>query len=240
VLLLVVAAAGCSHPGKGLSPGTYERGLVEFDDGRYYEAIEDLKLFIRRNPTDDRVEAAQMHIGLARYQDEDYPVAAVEFEILRNDYPNSEFVEEAWYMQGMCFVKQVPRLDQEQSVTVEGITHFERFLAEFPESARRADAERELAALWRHLDKKQLSAVELYRDLGKKRAALVTLEVLLEDRPRSELRPRLLFLAAELHKELGETEAAQRRLDQLAREFPDHELTRRTKTGGGAGDSGSR
>lgn len=226
---IAIFPSACSHPGKGLQSGSYERGLAEFEGERWYDSVETLKLFVRRNPTDPRVDEAQYHIGMARFEDGDYPVAAVEFEILRNDYPNSARLEDAWYMEGLCYVKQVPPIHHEQAVTRKALQHFLTYLAEFPNGARRADIEREALALQRHLDEKNLAAVRLYQRLGKPAAALITLNVMIEERRQSELRPQFLFLAGELHRELDEAGQARERWSALVAEFPDHELAKRAQ-----------
>ena len=227
--LLVGLVAGCSHPGKGLAPGSYERGVAEFEGGRYFDAVEDLKLFVRRNPTDPRADDAQFHIAMARFEDEDYPVAAVEFEILRTDYPNSELVEDAWYMEGLCYVEQVPPIEKDQKVTYEAIDHFERYLREYPQGTRADEAREQIRRLQLHLDQKILAGARLYRRLGRLRAALVTDEVLLTDRPQSELRPQALFFAAEMHEKLGEIDEARAVYRQLQEEFPGHALSERAR-----------
>ncbi len=229
LLLVALLPSACSHPGKGLESGSLERGLAEFEGERWFDAVETLKLFVRRNPTDPRVDEAQYHIGLARFEDEDYPVAAVEFEILRKDYPSSPRVEDAWYMEGLCYVKQVPPVHLEQAVTRKALDHFRSYLAEFPSGERRAEMEREARALQRHLDEKDLANVRLYRKLGKPEAAVITLDVLLEERRASELRPEMLFLAGELHRELEQDALARESWDRLVSEFPEHELSGRAQ-----------
>jgi outer membrane protein assembly factor BamD len=228
-LAMALTYVACSHPGKGLQTGSYERGMAEFEGERWYDAVETLKLFVRRNPTDPRVDEAQYHIGMARFEDEDLPVAAVEFEILRRDYPDSPLVEDAWYMEGLCYVRQVPPIHREQAVTRKGIAHFERYLQSFPQGRRSGDAQRELRALQRHLDEKDLAAVRLYRRLGRDEAARITLDVVLENRPQSELRPEMLYLAGELHRDLEQPDRARARWSALVTEFPDHDLARRAQ-----------
>lgn len=229
LLLVALLPSACSHPGKGLETGSIERGLAEFEGERWFDAVETLKLFVRRNPTDPRVDEAQYHIGLARFEDEDYPVAAVEFEILRKDYPSSPRVEDAWYMEGLCYVKQVPPIHLEQAVTRKALDHFRSYFAAFPNGERRSEMEREALALQRHLDEKDLATVRLYRKLGKPAAALITLDVVLEERRASELRPQMLFLAGELHRDLEQQAEARAAWDQLVNEFPEHELSRRAQ-----------
>ncbi|HKK72918.1 MAG TPA: outer membrane protein assembly factor BamD [Candidatus Krumholzibacteria bacterium] len=222
--VLLTGAIGCSHPGSGLPVGSYERGIAEYEGERYLDAVQTLRLYVRRNPTDPRVDEAQYHIGLARFENDEYAVAAVEFEILRNDYPNSELIEDAWIMEGMCYVEQVPSIHHEQSVTRRALDHFLRYLQEFPDGERSADAREQVDALRLHLDRKWLSNIRLYERLGRTEAALVEAEAMLDDRPDSQLRPEVLMLAADLHAELDQLGEARRLWRRILDDHGSHEL----------------
>lgn len=241
-LLLTGLTVGCSHPGRGLEPGSFERGIAEYEGERHLDAIEDLRLFIRRNPTDPRVDEAQYHIGLARFDSEEYAVAAVEFEILRNDYPNSELVEDAWLMEGLCYFEQVPSIHHEQSITRRALDHYGRYLRAVPNGPRRNEAQEKVAELQLHLDRKTMQGIRLYARLGRDRAALVSIDAMLDERPDSQLRAEALLLAGDLHEDLGEMAEARARWQQLLDEHgtdslaPDA-LKRLERTRGEAGDA---
>jgi outer membrane protein assembly factor BamD len=212
----------CGGAYDGMPEGSFERGQARYEDENWFEAVEDLRLFIRRSPTDPRAAEAQYLIGMARYQEEDYPVAAVEFEILRKDYPTSELVDDAWYMQGMCYVEQVPRTDLDQTTTHQAVDHFNRYLREYPAGSHRAEVEEQLRQLYLHLDRKELDAARLYRRLKKWEAAAVTVDTLLELRPNSELRPDALLLSADVHRRQLQTDAALDAYRTFLRDYPDH------------------
>jgi len=218
--------------------------MAESEGGAHLEAIEDLRLFIRRSPTDDRADDAQYQIGVARMEMGDYPVAAVEFEILRTDYPNSDLVDDAFYMEGMCYAEQVPDLRLEQSITRKAVNHFQRYLREFPNGSHRTEVEAKLEELHRHLDQKALDSVRLYRRLNRTRAAQVTLSAILSERPGSPLRPQMLLLAGDLYRDLREYDLAQESWARLVAELPDHPLSeqarRRLRAIGASEDDDSR
>lgn len=240
-LLLIV---GCSGGAKNLPVGSYERGVAEFESEHYFEAIEDLKLFVRRNPTDPKVDEAQYHVGLSRFQDGDYPVAAVEFEILRTDYPNSARVEDAWYMEGLCYRKQVPSIERDQTITEKALGHFRRYLSQFPNGTRRDDAQAQVDELQELLDRKRLAAVQLYQRLGRPKAALVTLKALMGDRSDSKLMPEMLLRAGELSLQLKDDPGARDYFERLVANDPDGEFGQRARRrleriDAGGGDDGS-
>lgn len=219
---LLVTLAGCGHPGKELPLGTYERGYAEFEGEYYQDAIENLKLFIRRSPTDDQADDAQFYVARAHMESGDYPVAAVEFEILRSDYPNSELVEEAFYMEGLCYVEQVPKIELDQTMTVKAIEHFRRYLRSFPDGEHREQAREELEKLELRMDEKRLRAIRLYRKMGRYEAAYVSLQALMEDRPQTPVRGDLLFMQGVLAERLDRPEEARRSWSELLQLYPDH------------------
>jgi outer membrane protein assembly factor BamD len=231
VALVVMSASGCGGSRGGFASGSFERGEERYEAESWYEAVEDLRLFIRRAPTDPRAAEAQYMIGMARYYDEDYPVAAVEFEILRNDYPTSELADDAWYMQGMCYVEQVPGTDLDQTPTRQAVEHFVRYLREHPAGKHRTEVEAELDKLNRHLDQKELNSARLYRDMGRWQAAAVTVDTMLETRPNSELRPEMLLLAGEVHLRRVELSEARENYRQFLRDYPDHERVKEAERG---------
>jgi outer membrane protein assembly factor BamD len=223
-LSCLVAALGCGGAAGRFASGSFERGSVEFEEENYLDAIDDLKLFIRRNPTDERAPEAQMMIAKAYMQREDYPVAAVELEILRKDYPNSALFDDAFYLQGVCYVEQVPRIELQQQVTRDAVDHFTRYLRDLPQGTHRDEATRQLATLNLHLDEKTLAAARHYVKVRRWAAARVYLRSFVAERTESQLMPDALYLLAETERKTDEAVSARGHLEELVRRFPEHPL----------------
>lgn len=220
-LITVAWLAACGGAAGNFPAGSFERGEIEFQDENFLDAIDDLKLFIRRNPTDDRSDDAQLMIARAYMAKEDYPVAAVELEILRKDYPDSPLFDEAYYLQGLCYAEQVPRIELHQEVTRDAIVHFERYLRDQSEGAYRPQAEQQIADLRLHLDEKLMSAVRLYLRRGHWSSAEIYLESFVAERPQSQLMPEALYLQAGLRAREDGAAAALPLYQELAQRFPD-------------------
>ncbi|HEX9640625.1 MAG TPA: outer membrane protein assembly factor BamD [Candidatus Krumholzibacteria bacterium] len=238
LLLTLLVVVGCGGRARHMATGSFERGEAQFLDEAYVDAIDDLKLFIRRNPTDDRADDAQFYIARSHQERKDYPVAAVEFEILRKDYPNSEWFDEAYFQQGMCYLEEVPRIEIEQTVTRDAVDHFRRYLRDLPDGAFVAPATAHVAELQLRLDEKMMRAIDHYMKLQKYRAAAIYIGVFLTDRSDSVLVPRALFLQARAERKLDHAEAADNSLRQLIERFPEHELA--SKAAKELGESASR
>lgn len=225
--LLLLALAACSHPGKDLPVGSYERGIAELEGERYLEAIEDLKLFLRRNPTDELADDAQFAVAQAYQRAGDHAVAAVEYEILRKDFPTSELAEEAFYQEGMCYVEQVPPIELEQSATRRALAHFRRYLDEYPTGERRGDVQQQIDQLALHLDRKELEAARLYARLGNWRAVEVTLAASLASGEAGELRPDMLLLRGRALRKLDREDEARAAFREIVDQHAQHPLATR-------------
>lgn len=230
ILAFVVASAGaCGHPGGHLPEGSYERGQAEYDGGALLDAIEDLKLFIRRNPQDPLAPDAQFLVGKAYMETEDYPVAAVEFEILQVDYPGSPLADDASYLEAMCYAKQAPDYRLDQTITQQAVTKLRGYLQSHPDGKYLEEARSELTELQGRLDRKRLEAAEFYEGRGYHDSARQVLENVMQDSPDSPLRPEMLLLMGEIEMELEDYDGAERSLRELTDRWPDHRLAKRAQ-----------
>ncbi len=223
-ITLAVVLAACGPPVGDLQPGTFERGKVECEHGFHTEGIEDLKLFIRRNPTHPEADDAQFTVGMCYFEAEDYPLAAVEFQIMRADYPDSDLLCDAFYQEGLCYSKQVPPIRLEQTATQTAIAHFERFMRSHPECGQLSEVRGEVERLRLHLDRKQVHIAKNYLRWNQPRAAQITANALLLDRPDSPVRPEALFVLGKASAKLDEAEEARAAWQEIVTRFPEHEL----------------
>ena len=179
---MLAAAGGCSlhnpHP-----VGSFERGAYYAERGNNVEAISALDAFVRHNPTDSLAAEAQYLKGMTYMDMKEYPLAAVEFQILRKDYPTSERVEDAYFQEGMAYYDQVGRIERDVTGAYEARAHFLRFLEAYPRSSTGAGGARahlqEISDLLVH---KRLAQIRIYRQLRRHQAVAVTLDDILAER----------------------------------------------------------
>ncbi len=223
-LALLALFLGCGHPGGHLPEGSYERGLAEYEGGAVLEAIEDLKLFIRRNPQDPLAPDAQFMVGKSYMETQDYPVAAVEFEILQVDYPRSPLTDDAGYLEAMCYAKQVADYRLDQTSTELAVEKLTNYLRAHPTGKFVAEAQDELTKLQGVLDRKRYEAAAFYAGRGYYEASQRVLRNVMEDSPDSPIRPEMLLLMGDLEIKLGEFDSAERHLRELVDRWPDNRL----------------
>ena len=77
---------------------------------------------------------------------EEFPLAAVEFQILRKDYPTSPRVEDAAFEEGIAYFEEVGRIQRDITGAVEAREHFREFARQYPGS-RHLEAVRDLVTI---------------------------------------------------------------------------------------------
>ncbi|MBK7045897.1 MAG: outer membrane protein assembly factor BamD [bacterium] len=208
-------AGGNPHP-----PATLDRADYFAAKGNRLEAVAAYEAFVRHNPTDSLAAEAQFRKAMIYMELKEFPLAAVEFQILRKDFPTSNRVEEAQYQEGLAYLRQVGDVERDASGALEARAHFERFLVAYPESTRRAAVTAELAGISDLLVQKRLAQVQVFRQLGRWQAVATVLDGVLEDEPGSALVPDVLWERARAAEKLDDSAGATRFYSRLASDFP--------------------
>ncbi len=221
--LLVLVAAGCGmnnpHP-----MGSYDRAWAFQQAGKHQEAVDAYGQFLRRSPTDSLAALAQFHKAAAYVDLKEFPLAVVEYRILRQEYPTSALVEEAMYRECEARFLQVGRIERDITSGHEARDSFLAFLQTYPTSPWRPAVEERLVDIADIVVRKQLKSVDLYRRMGKDESAAIVLDRLLETERKSTLRDMLFWERAETARELEDADAETTALEGLLEEFPDSDL----------------
>jgi outer membrane protein assembly factor BamD len=201
--------------------GTYEHAEFFSSRGKHHEAVDAFDSFIRRNPTDSLAAKAQYLKALSYMEIKEYPLAAVELRILRKDYPNSHLIEDAFYQEGVAYVKQVGRIQRDVSGAYEARSHFRGLLEQYPQTKYAPQIKEHLQHISDMIVRKRLGAADVYRHLGRFDAAGLVLESALTEESESRLLDKVLIMRAEVALKAGQLEAAERAYRRLLEEYPE-------------------
>ena len=216
--LAVMSGCGTGNP---YPPGSYERGVFFAEKGKNLEAVSSFESFVRRNPTDSLAAEAQFRKAVTYMKMKEYPLAAVEFQILRKDYPTSPRVEEALYQEGMAYLKQVGRIERDISGAYEARAHFRDFLRTYPDSRFRPQVEQAMVEISDLIVTKRLREINVYRQLGRYTAVAATLDNILESEQDSSLLDKVLWERARAAFRLEKEEEGRGFLQQLVQRYPE-------------------
>ncbi len=220
LLVFVVGMGGCGasnpHPN-----GSYERGVFFAEQGKDIEAVAALESYIRFNPTDSLAAEAQYLKGTTYMIMGEYPLAAVEFQILRKDYPISERVEDALFQEGVSYLEQVGRIERDLTGAYEARLHFLKFSQEYPNSEHMPQVTAYMADISDLMVQKRLEQIKIYQQLRRYEAVAITLDDVLTDEPGSRLIPDVMWQRAKAAEKLDDPDTAARMYERLVSEFPD-------------------
>ena len=190
VVWLVACAllgAGCGTPHVDVAPGDpeyeFQLGMAQFAQGRHLEAQEHLKRFLDTHPGHAKADSAQLFLGRAKMGAKLYPEAAVEFQILGQEYPRSPLRDEAAFAECSSYQRQVRSPQLDPTFAIRARTCFQDFMNRYPGAADSAAAVAELNEIAAYLAEKQLRLGELFVRMKRPQAARVYLEGLLEEYP---------------------------------------------------------
>lgn len=211
-----------------------------FERGRYSAAAVEYKDFLAVFAGDERGDYAQFRVAECYRMAEDYALAGVEYRILINDYGYSEYVDDAFFLDGLCSLGMSQRAERDQTNTFDALTKIRRFLQLFPDSPRRPEAQRALDEIYDLLGKKAWDAAQLYLKRKMFGAAEIYLDKIFREFPETSWAARSWYYKGLIEERRGETTAAaeaygkavrspheipekrqaQARLRELAREDP--------------------
>ncbi len=233
---------GCGA-GNPYPPGSFQRGVFFAENGKNLEAVSAFESYVRKNPTDSLAAEAQFRKAMTYMAMKEYPLAAVEFRILRKDYPTSPLVEEGAYREGLAYLRQVGRIERDISGAYQARVHFKDFLESYPNSVFRPEVEKSLTEISDMIVAKRLREINVYRQLGRYRAVATSLDNVLADEPGSSLMDKVLWQRAEVAFRLQQDTVARSFLQKLADQYPDSPLAAKARaklaSDGGAAPSDS-
>ena len=188
LLLLVVVMMACAG-GMPKIPDTpdsvIEKADEYFERGRFFQASELYNAFIERYPGHDRSDYAQYRLAQSFYLDGQFELAAVEYRVIVSRYGYSEFVDDALFQIGVCFLEQAPRTDRDQQKTLEALQMFEQFIQTFPQNDKIPEARENIRRCHEKLAEKAMQTVELYYRRGALRAVEIYCDKIIDTYPNN-------------------------------------------------------
>jgi outer membrane protein assembly factor BamD len=210
--LAALAAASCGGPysPKRMNVATDKLALADrlFEKGSFGEAAVEYKDFLATFTGDERSDYAQFRLAESYRLDKDYALAEVEYRILINDYGYSDYVDDAFFLEGVCAFRQSPRYERDQTKTYLALERLNRFLAMFPSSSRVEEARGVLREIHEKLAHKDFTAAKLYFSKKHYDASLVYLRKVIEEYPETVWAERSRYYRGYIREARGEFEGA--------------------------------
>ncbi|MCK9996039.1 MAG: outer membrane protein assembly factor BamD [Candidatus Krumholzibacteria bacterium] len=225
ILLLMLAGLGGCGASNPHPVGSYERGVFFADQGKDVEAVAALESYIRKNPVDSLAAEAQYLKGLTYMEMGEYPLAGVEFQILRKDYPTSIRVEDALFQEGVSYLEQVGKVQRDITGAHEARLHFLKFSQQYPNSPHMPEVVAYMEEISDLMVHKRLEQIKIYKQLHRYEAVAITLDDVLLEESGSSYIPDVMWERARAAEKLDDPDTAARMYERLVTEYPDSRYT---------------
>ena len=196
--LLAVILTSCGDFNKILKSTDYEfkykKAIEYYESGDYVKAgtlFQELVNIYRGTTRADKIYYfyAKSMIG-----QKDYLMAGHYFKTMLDEFPGSEYAEEAQFMTGYCAYLLSPKARLDQSVTHQAIDALQLYINLYPFNDRVSEASRLIDELRNKLVYKSYLNAKLYYDMDNYKAAVVALANSLKDYPDSQYREDLMYM----------------------------------------------
>ncbi len=195
---ILVLISACSGYEKLLKSSDYRlkyRAAIDYyNAGEYARAAGLLEQITPVFKATTRADTVQYYLAYSYFYQKDYILASHYFSNFSVNFPNSEFVEDADYMNGYCEYRLSPKPSLDQGHTYKAINAFELFQLKYPLSDRIPEVVELVAEMEDKLVNKSYMNAKLYFDLGDYKAAIIALQNSLNEYPDTRHREEIMFL----------------------------------------------
>jgi len=228
-----VAACGAGASEQNLTYGenarsSYLAAMEDFDGDNCTDAEPEFRRIKREFSYSRYAALAELRIADCLEKQDKFPEAIQAFQQFVRQRPSHTEVPYARFKVAECYFKQIPEdfflappaEERDQGPTREALEEIRRFLLDFPDDHRVAEAremaQRALALLARH----ELYVARFYLDRDHPDAAIMRLEGLLNSYRGSGIEPEALLLLGRTYLNTREQTKARRAFEELVHRYP--------------------
>ncbi len=197
----------------------YEAAKCYFAEGKYTKAENLLNELITILKGTDKAEESLYMLGMSYYGQADYATASQSFITYYNSYPRGEYTEEARFYAGKALYLDTaePRLDQTN--TYSAIQQLQLFMEYYPESSRKAVAQKMIFELQDKLVMKEVYNARLYYNLGtylgnNYQSCVIVAQDALKDYPYTKYREELSMMILRSKYQIAVNSVKERQIER--------------------------
>jgi outer membrane assembly lipoprotein YfiO len=156
-----------------------------FERHKYVQSAELYKAFLQRYPGHDRSDYAQFRLAESYYGQREWLLAAVEYRILVTNYGYSDYVDDGYYREGLCYFELCPKPQLDQTKCQEGLEKLRRFVQVFSNSPLVPEALEYIDQLQAHLARKEIETALYYYKKKLYISSLIYLNKIIDNYPNN-------------------------------------------------------
>ena len=197
-LVIIIISTSCSEYEKLLKSDDiglkYDKAFEYYEDKQYVKSATLLQYLTPIYKATDKAAKVEFYYAKSLFEQRDYLLAGYHFGEFAENYGNSQYAEEATFMNAYCYYLNSPRPNLDQDYTLKSIDAFNLFLLRYPNSEKKSECREILEELNDKLAEKSYLNAKLYFDLGYYKSAITALQNSINNFPNSSFREELMFL----------------------------------------------
>lgn len=191
-----------------------------YADGSYAEAIELLKAYTSSAGGAAEFDAGIYLLGQCYLKNHDWALAAVEFERVLKDYPESDSAGSASFRLGEAYYGQSRKPDFDQEFTLKALEQWQNYMATYPDHWLRGGAKGKILEARTRLAKKLVATGNLYFKLKYTEPARIYFLRVINEFGDTPLKPHAMLGLARVEALFPNPDQAIARLKQIESEYP--------------------
>ncbi len=226
ILLLSVFLVSCSEFNTVVKSTDYEykykKALEYYNDEDYGHAValfQDLVYVYRGTSKGDEL---YYYYAKSSFEIEDYLLSANYYKSIIDQYPRSQYAEEAQYMIGVCYYENSPGAKLDQGVSRKAIDALQLYINMYPYGENVDEANILIDELNEKIVYKSYLNARLYYDMDYYKASVIALENALVDYPDTGYREELKFLLFKSKYLLGIKSVEEKKKDRLNEAYDEY------------------
>lgn len=172
----------------------YKKAIEYYEGGDFTHAntlFQDLVYVFRGTSRGDDL---YYYYAKSLFEQKDYILSGHYFKSILDQYPRSEYAEEAQFMIGYCYYSDSPNPRLDQSVSKKAIDALQLFINVYPYGDKVEEANILIDELNEKITFKSYLNAKLYYDMNYYKAAVIALQNSLTDYPDTKYREEIKYL----------------------------------------------
>ncbi len=202
---MALVLAGCGSSSETTTQSTTERfkeAMAALEDEDYLEAQELFEVIILQDPASELADDAQFYLAEAFFRNEDYRMAAFNYNRLRQSFPNSPFYKQALFRASECYYHSSSQYERDQSDTEVAIDQYRIFAQLYPNDSLTAKANDRIRQLRSKLAQRQYAIAAQYVNMEEHKAALIYFDRVIAEFPDTDFYSQAILGKVQSLKEL--------------------------------------
>jgi outer membrane protein assembly factor BamD len=158
-----------------------KQGQEQYKARHYAKAKKSFQNLIETYPTSSMMADARYYKGMCLFYQNAYDDAIVEFRLVTERYPASQWADDSQLQIGICDLKKAPAIQLDQNMTKQALLDLYTVIDDYPESDRLTDVYAAIDQARNRLAQKDFLIGRFYERRGNFKSAIIYLQSIVKD-----------------------------------------------------------